>query len=218
MLMINLSNGSDRCWTTLTNDVFMSPFLSEDQCRSLLYAIKNQSGMSHNALDNPNNMHEYGVILHDPDLRSWIDELANTKLKKEIQKNFPDMPGHYFSSHHSFITSYSKEANQDLSLHVDASHITLNICLENQAQGADLVFTGTRCREHVDTLPDDPMTRLTFRAGDAVLHAGNQRHFVTALKSGVRTNLVIWMRLEGEGYDHSKHWVAKRCPVCLRAS
>ena len=212
--MINLSNGSDRCWTTLTNDVFMSPFLSEDQCRSLLYAIKNQSGMSHNALDNPNNMHEYGVILHDPDLRSWIDELANTKLKKTIQKNFPDMPGHYFSSHHSFITSYSKEANQDLSLHVDASHITLNICLENQAQGADLVFTGTRCRDHVDTLPDDPMTRLTFRAGDAVLHAGNQRHFVTDLESGSRTNLVIWMRLEGEAYDHGNPWVVKRCPIC----
>ena len=212
--MINLSNGSDRCWTTLTNDVFMSPFLSEDQCRSLLYAIKNQSGMSHKALGNPNNMHEYGVILHDPDLRSWIDELANTKLKKTIQKNFPDMPGHYFSSHHSFITTYSKDANQDLSLHVDASHITLNICLENQAQGADLVFTGTRCREHVDTLPDDPMTRLTFRAGDAVLHAGNQRHFATDLESGSRTNLVIWMRLEGEAYDHANPWVVKRCPIC----
>ena len=212
--MINVSNGSDRRWATLTNDVFMAPFLSEDQCRSLLYAIKNQPGKSKNTLDNPNNMHEYGAVLHDPDLRSWIDELANTKLKKTIQKKFPDMPGHYFSSHHSFITIYSKDANQDLSLHVDASHITLNICLENQAQGADLVFTGTRCREHVDTLPDDPMTRLTFRAGDAVLHAGNQRHFVTDLESGSRTNLVIWMRLEGEAYDHGNPWVVKRCPIC----
>ena len=212
--MINVSNGSDRRWATLTNDVFMAPFLSEDQCRSLLYAIKNQPEKSKNTLDSPNNMHEYGVILHDPDLRAWIDELANTTLRETIQEKFPGMPGYYFSSHHSFITIYSKEANQDLSLHVDASHITLNICLENQAQGADLVFTGTRCRDHVDTLPDDPMTRLTFRAGDAVLHVGNQRHFVTDLESGGRTNLVIWMRLEGAAYDHANPWVVKRCPIC----
>ena len=87
--MINLSNSSDRCWATLTNDVFMAPFLSEDQCRSLLYAIKNQPGKSKNTLDSPNNMHEYGVILHDPDLRAWINELANTTLKETIQEKFP---------------------------------------------------------------------------------------------------------------------------------
>lgn len=207
---INISNS----WETLTNDVFMAPLLSEDQCHNLLYAIKNQPRMNNNTLDNPNNMHEYGVILHDPDLRSWIEELANIKLKETIQERFPDMPGHYFSSHHSFITSYSKDSNRDLSLHVDASHITLNICLENQAQGADLVFTGTRCRKHVDTLPDEPITQFKFAPGDAVLHAGNQRHFVTALESGIRTNLVIWMRLEGEGYDHSNPWVVKRCSKC----
>lgn len=192
----------------------MAPLLSEEQCRSLLYAIKNQPVVDNNTPDNPNNMHEYGVILHSPDLRSWIDELANTQLKKTLQERFPDMPGYYFSSHHSFITSYSADANQDLSLHVDASHITLNICLENQTQGADLVFTGTRCREHIDTSPDEPMTRFRFRPGDAVLHAGNQRHFVTTLESGIRTNLVIWMRLEGEDYEHSNPWVMARCPQC----
>ena len=201
-------------WEALTNDVFMAPLLSEEQCRNLLYAIRNQPKAGDNTADSPNNMHEYGAIVHSPALRSWVDELVNTKLKKTLQERFPGMPGYYFSSHHSFITRYSADANQDLSLHVDASHITINICLESRTQGADLIFTGTRCRSHVDTAPDEPMTRFRFRSGDAVLHAGNQRHFVTPLESGIRTNLVIWMRLEGEDYQHSNPWVTKRCPKC----
>ena len=201
-------------WTSLTSDVFMAPLLTKKECSGLLHAIRNQSIAKESELGSPNNMHEYGVVLSDPDLRSSIDELVNIKLNKTIQQRFPGIPNNHFSSHHSFITSYGAEANQDLSLHVDASHVTLNICLHNQAQGADLVFTGTRCREHVDTLPDQPVSQFKFRPGDAVLHVGNQRHFVTDLESGVRTNLVIWMRLEGENYDHRNPWVTARCPKC----
>lgn len=201
-------------WTSLTSDVFMAPLLTKKECSGLLHAIRNQSIAKESELGSPNNMHEYGVVLSDPDLRSSIDELVNIKLNKTIQQRFPGIPNNHFSSHHSFITSYGAEANQDLSLHVDASHVTLNICLHNQAQGADLVFTGTRCREHVDTLPDQPVSQFKFRPGDAVLHVGNQRHFVTDLESGVRTNLVIWMRLEGENYDHRNPWVMARCPKC----
>lgn len=201
-------------WTSLTSDVFMAPLLTKKECSGLLHAIRNQSIAKESELGSPNNMHEYGVVLSDPDLESSIDELVNIKLNKTIQQSFPSIPNNHFSSHHSFITSYGAEANHDLSLHVDASHVTLNICLHNQAQGADLVFTGTRCREHVDTLPDQPVSQFKFRPGDAVLHVGNQRHFVTDLESGVRTNLVIWMRLEGEAYDHSNPWVTARCPKC----
>ena len=201
-------------WISLTDDVFMAPLFTIKECRSLLHAIKNQSTAKESALGSPNNMHEYGVTLTDPGLTSSIDALININLRKTIQQRFPDIPGSHFSSHHSFITCYGAEANHDLSLHVDASHVTLNICLHTQAKGADLVFTGTRCREHVDTMPDQPVSQFKFRPGDAVLHVGNQRHFVTDLESGVRTNLVIWMRLEGEDYDHSNAWVTARCPKC----
>jgi hypothetical protein len=83
--------------------------------------------------------------------------------------------------------------------------------------GADLVFTGSRCRDHLDDPPDQPPAVFTFQSGDALLHIGSQRHFVTAVDSGCRKNLVIWYRLDEERFDHSNAWIKAQCAACLRS-
>lgn len=202
-----------RPWRSLAQDAYLANNLfNREQCDSLLFAINNPLG---DVIEegSPNSMQEYGRVVSDTMLEYWIDDLMNKRLKPYVEKLFPHLPSLEFAEHHAFMTSYSEEENHDLDLHVDASHITLNLCLTSNAQGADLVFTGSRCQQHVDG-PPEPSRPVRFRAGDAVLHAGNQRHFVTALAGGGRKNLVIWYRLADEAFDHANSWLKSRCPDC----
>ena len=201
-------------WQQLAQDAFVAPLFNKEQCDSLLFAIQHPVDGMKEAPASPNNLHEYGAVVDDPMLQYWIDELGNKRLKPVIEKLFSWLPDFDLSSHYAFLTRYGEDANKALDLHVDASHITLNICLESHAQGSDLVFTGVRCAKHVDTGADENHAPVRFRQGDAVLHAGCQRHYVTALAGGSRHNLVIWYRLEGEAFDHSNPWVKPRCSEC----
>jgi len=201
-------------WKEIAPAVFLSPLFSKNQCDKLLQAVRSQPNREGDSAGRPNSMQDYGVVVHDPALSAKIDRLANQQLRQSIKALFPNLPHYAFADHHAFLTSYGNEANNDLSLHVDASHITLNICLDSNVQGTELVFSGTRCSRHLDAAPDKEPAFHAFRQGQALLHAGNQRHMVTPLKSGTRHNLVIWYRLQGENCDHDSSWVRQGCPVC----
>ena len=203
-------------WSKIADGVFLAHLFNKEQCTSMLQSIRIRSGGESLRGTQPNSMQEYGMVLDDPILAGKIARLANEQLEKAIRGLFPNFPHYKFSEHYAFLTSYGKDANQDLSLHVDASHLTLNICLESNAHGADLIFTGARCRNHVDEAPDKCPASVRFKRGDALLHLGNQRHFVTPLASGRRHNLVIWYRLYGEGFEHNNPWVKRLCPACQK--
>jgi hypothetical protein len=203
-------------WIQITQGVFKTQFFSKEQCSSNLLAIKNQSRTENVHAGHPNSMQDYGVVVEEAALNDEISLLANKQLKDTISRLFPSFPHQNFSHHHAFLTSYGEGGNQDLSLHIDASHLTLNICLESNAEGSDLIFTGARCRQHVNSAPDKDPVSVQFKPGDAVLHLGNQRHFVSPLISGSRHNLVAWYRLEKEPYDHNNPWLTRHCPVCQR--
>lgn len=209
-------NNKAKSWRPIANGVFLGQLFNNEQCTSMLQAIRSQSDGDSLRKNPPNSMQEYGLVLDDQALAGQIARLANEQLKEDIRYLFPNFPHYEFSEHHAFLTSYGEDANQDLSLHVDASHLTLNICLESNVDGADLVFTGARCRQHVDEAPDKHSVSVRFRRGDALLHLGNQRHLVTPLNSGRRHNLVIWYRLDGEVCEHNNSWVKHLCPACQK--
>jgi hypothetical protein len=217
-VIMKKTNSRAKPWQQIAQGVFLRQLFDEQQCATMLRAIKNQSDGESLGSSQPNSMQEYGVVVDEPELAGKLARLANEQLKEEIKVLFPSFPHYEFSEHYAFLTSYGEDANQDLSLHVDASHLTLNICLDSNIQGSDLVFTGSRCRQHLNDAPDRHPVSVRFERGDALLHLGNQRHFVTTLTSGRRHNLVIWYRLEGEECDHNNRWIRRPCPVCRKLS
>lgn len=205
---------SETHWQKIAPDVFITSLFSPSECQVLLDAIEDQGKSLNDSFGHPNSMQAYGTIVEDRNLSRWAGELINDGLQQQIVNLFGYLPHYDFVDHHAFLTVYGKKENPDLALHVDASHITLNVCLHCDAQGSELFFTGNRCRRHVDDVSDRFPARVTFKQGDAILHAGNQRHLVTPIDSGRRKNLVIWYRLGKESVDHSNNWIKARCPAC----
>jgi hypothetical protein len=216
IVLMKESSNFVKSWQRITYGVFKAQLFDKEQCASMLQSIRNQSDGENPESNQPNSMQEYGLVLNDAALAAKIARFVNEQLKETIRSLFPNLPHYRFSEHHAFLTSYGEDANRDLSLHVDASHLTLNICLESDAQGTDLVFTGARCRQHVDEAPDVNPTSVQFGPGDALLHLGNQRHLVTDLTFGRRHNLIIWYRLDGEGCEHSNPWIKDHCSACQK--
>ena len=166
--MTQLSNSYDDEWRPIADGVFLAQLFNDAQCTSILKAIRSQPDGDTLRPNPPNSMQEYGWVLDDPELAGNIAKLANEQLREEIRCLFPNFPHYELSEHHAFLTSYGEDANQGLSLHVDASHLTLNICLDSDVDGTDLVFTGARCRKHVDEAPDKHPVSVRLRQGDAL--------------------------------------------------
>lgn len=203
-------------WRKIAPHVFATSLFNPDQCERILEAIEDQGASLSGNYGQPNSMQDYGFILEDEHLSKWAGALVDNELKRRVINLFSCLPHYEFFNHHAFLTVYGNEANKDLSLHVDASHLTLNICLYNDARGAELVFTGSRCRSHVNDASDRPPVFFKFDRGDALLHLGSQRHLVTEIDSGCRKNLVIWYRLDKEPVDHTNDWIKAECPACHR--
>lgn len=197
-----------------TGGVFRLQLLSRDQCQKLLRHINAEKPAHDTPSEAPNSMQEYGMVIQDTDVTEWIDALANAHLRPFILNAFPYLPTPVFSNYYAFITNYAIDKNRDLALHVDKSHITINICLENESTHGELTFTGARCRDHLDTASDTAAGMGSFGVGEAVVHAGNQRHYVTEIEQGSRTNLVIWAQMEGWDIGHNDDWVKQRCIAC----
>lgn len=93
-----------------------------------------------------------------------------------------------------------------LSLHRDTSIATLNVNLNNPEddfQGSQLYFY-----ELGKVLSDSNKHYVTFEAGKALIHLGEQMHAATEILEGERTNLIIWMYRTPDpddvfGYDHA---------------
>lgn len=204
------------CWQNVAPKVFSAPIFSMEQCQAILDAIESQASRHPEDLGQPNTMHDYGIVLEEEELTSAAKYLVEQALGGALHGLFGELPHLNFSEHHAFLTMYGDNANSDLSLHVDASHITLNVCLYSDAEGADLVFTGNRCGRHLDDTFESDLRKFKFVQGDALLHLGNQRHYASPLLSGQRKNLIIWSRLDDEVCDHTNPWMVAECPACLR--
>jgi hypothetical protein len=153
----------------------------------------------------PNTMNRYGAILDtvSEDLPSWMRppprllDLAPLRahLAPLTASLFPHHHGASLDHHHGFVVRYAMDEDLDLSFHADDAEVTLNLCLAGGFTGGDLWFEGPRCAHHRDH-PAWAKERGTWAhlPGVAVLHAGADRHGAHPLRSGVRQNLIVWMR------------------------
>jgi len=122
----------------------------------------------------PNSMHKYGMVLNDTDLNDDIMQISKSCLK--YFKSFEN-----FVSMFSFYIEYSDNMNVNLDSHEDDSYLTINVCLDNDSEGADLIF-------------DDCNVVYKHKSNYGLFHRGNITHHVTKLNKGKRKNIIIWLK------------------------
>ena len=146
-------------------------------------------------LQRPNSMNDYGLILDQVGFQPVLEELVARGVRPLASRLFAELGGAALDEHHGFVVDYEEGRDEELGFHVDDSEVTLNLCLGDAFQGAELYFRGLRCERHRQTptaTAED--LELVHEPGVAVLHAGPHRHGVHSLFEGRRRNLIVWCR------------------------
>lgn len=141
----------------------------------------------------PNSMNNYGVVLGDFGFYDFLQQFMLTYIKPITATLYPEVGGDSLDYHHSFIVEYAVDKDVALDFHVDASDVTLNICLGNEFSGGDLYFGGIRCAFCQETTPrKDEEIGVRHEPGHAILHRGKHRHSAQDIQSGERINMIMW--------------------------
>jgi len=128
----------------IAEGVYAFDLLTHSACDELLAELENyeQVAKAHGwRISRPNSMNNYGVILNDIGLESWVDCFQADILQPVARQLFPK-EGSELTQHHSFLVAYEPGADLGLDMHTDASDVTFNICLGKEFTGAGLVFCG----------------------------------------------------------------------------
>jgi hypothetical protein len=161
----------------------------------------------------PNSMHEHGLELTPLGFGVLLDELLARWVAPLAARLLPGF-GTRLDCHHGYLVEYGRGLDEDLGFHVDDSEVTLNLCLGESFEGAELTLLGARCWTHRDSrlLPGEEI-EFEHRPGLAVLHAGAHRHRVEPIRSGRRRNLILWCRDSGLPRP-AEHAPGPWCPAC----
>jgi hypothetical protein len=168
-------------------DVYSLEIFTLDFCNKLIQEVKNYEKTQDVAL-RPNSMNSYGLVIDELGMGSFFDGFIRyfSPFAKIMNKGAYEL-----DDHHTFIVEYFKGGDLDLSVHVDDSELTLNICLGVEGfTGGEVFFRGHR---------DKPTTYSDYGeysnvVGRAILHDGLHMHGACELKSGERYNLIIWCK------------------------
>ncbi|GAD01675.1 hypothetical protein [Agarivorans albus] len=124
--------------------------------------------------------------LATPSFQAFYRKLLDKYMRPIARLLFPEVYG-YDSQTFGFSIQWQAGMDTSLRLHTDASSVTMNINMNL----SDEKFTGSE----VDFY--DPITgnikRLSFEPGTAMIHRGNVPHASQAIRSGERSNLVLWL-------------------------
>ena len=193
-------------WVEEARGLYSFELFSNDFCTWLLDECSHfEAWCLANAIDvhRPNTMNNHGAILDDFGLAQMMDEIMRTCVQPLLRPaGFLDVLGgeQQLLSHHAFLVSYAMGKDLELGFHVDASDVTLNLCLGAEGfEGGELFFKGVRCNRHRQGPPraEEEVT-YAHTPGKAVLHRGKHRHGAHRLRGGERHNLIIWCRGDPE--------------------
>lgn len=197
-----LAEGTDAAWEAVCREVgprvWAFPLLTPAACALLLAEIDRR--VARRAAEGrdggaPSSMHGYGVVLAELGMDDLLVDLRTRWLAPLAARHFADVGGDGVDGHHGFLAEYGAGADEWLGFHVDASAVTLNLCLGERFSGSEIYFRGLRCDLHrQDSARPDEKLELDHEVGTALLHAGRHRHGVHPIRSGRRRNLILWMQ------------------------
>ncbi|KAK1662172.1 hypothetical protein QYE76_050331 [Lolium multiflorum] len=116
-------------------------------------------------INDPNNFHKpsRGTTISDIGMKGMLDDLMQKFISPISKVLFPEVGGRSLDSQHSYVVSYGGDDgggnpvcsydgyDNGLEIHVEDSHITLNVCLGKQFTQGQMFFVGSRCGNHVNS-------------------------------------------------------------------
>ena len=179
------------------NNIFYGKILNDKFCDFIMdivqeYEVNENTGTA-------NSMHRSAIPIKELYLDNLIQLFVDKILVQIIYSIFPEKKDQLFDSIHSYIVRYSEDTDINLGVHVDDSAVTMNLCLNEQFIGSDLIFTGVRCPIHVDTpCSDSEDIFIKHKKDFMTLHNGKNRHYVNSINEGKRYGLIIWCQSSNE--------------------
>ncbi len=155
----------------------------------------------------PNTMNNYGAVLDDFGFQPMLQEFMVRYISPLARSLYPDVGGATLNDHHGFLVDYEMGKDESLDFHVDASEVTLNVCLGKEFVGGALYFGGVRCMVCQQTAPlASEEVEVNHSPGMALLHRGKHRHAARPITRGRRCNLIMWCMSQEyqRGYDSNK--------------
>lgn len=159
--------------------VFAFDAFSRSYCNTLLREIEKFE------VSAPNSMNRYGVALRDVGMGLLCEQLLDEIVNPLVRRLYPGLWP--LKRYHGFIVNYDPKKQGSLDLHEDDSIVTLNVCLGHTFTGGKLVF---RDGDKANT----KLASIEHKIGRAVLHLGSQLHEAEKIKTGQRSNLILWCR------------------------
>ena len=149
-------------------------------------------------LRRPNSMNNYGLLLQEIGLAEVMQRLLAEVFSPMALVAFPDWGGASLDHTHAFTVRYAVGEDRLLDRHMDASDVTLNVCLgEAGFEGAELYLDSVRDEPdsgEPGAVASDARVNVTHTIGTGIMHVGQLWHGVHPLKAGVRQNLVAWLK------------------------
>ncbi|AYV82682.1 MAG: putative PKHD-type hydroxylase-like protein [Hyperionvirus sp.] len=130
-----------------------------------------------------NNMHKFtgDIAMTTAEVKELIQR--SWPFVREFYKLFDYKDPYLYAG---FMIKYAGGKDSHLDLHTDDCLFTINICLQSSVSGTDIVFEkwgvgGTK------------YCSVEMKSGDFLFHLGDHAHQTSHLRSGERTNLVLWI-------------------------
>lgn len=201
--------------------VFTFDMLKPEFCAALLEETAAfEAWCTHNEVPQirPNTMNNYGVVLDSIGFGPFLDQLMTEYVSPFASRLYADAGGDSLDNHHGFSVEYEVGKDTSLDFHVDASDVTLNVCLGREFTGGTLFFRGIRCAACQQTPPrPEEEFEIGHVPGRAILHRGKHRHGANPILSGQRSNLILWCNssrfARRQDRDRCQPWCGNRSAV-----
>jgi len=174
----------DLDFEVVANDILVTKFLTESQCRYIIDRSEAHGGWSPLPDDK---FPAYEIRLKELGLWDEYERLWHQKLGVISEKYWTPMK--HYGLRDAFSLRYSVDTQKTLGLHCDASHVTGSVKLNDNYEGATLIF------------PRQTFDNEYVSIGDCILFPSQvtHGHHVDELKSGVKYSLTMWTsRYEGD--------------------
>ncbi len=160
----------------------------------------------------PNTMNRYGTVLDSLGFGPLLQQLMLQYVSPFAAVLYPEVGGDSLDRHHGFIVEYQVGKDLSLDFHVDASDVTLNVCLGKQFTGGELFFRGVRCGQCQQTpWSAEEDFAIEHVPGRAILHRGKHRHGAQPITGGQRYNLILWCNSSRFAREHDETRCADWC-------
>lgn len=160
-------------------DMLLVDFMTQDQCERLIEIADEHGGWGSLEYDK---FPAQEIRMRALDLWEDLDHAWKTHIVPAVEKYWT--PLQMYGLRDGFVMRYAMDTQTSLNLHHDASLVTGSVKLNNDYEGADLIFP----RQGISNR-DIPVGKMILFPS-AVTHG----HECLPLQSGVKYSLTIWSR------------------------